>query len=125
MPEGSLKLLNWNIAGAKYLELRSRTSPANAPVEKTREHFREKLNDVLKDLIRRHVPDVITLQEVVRYHPDGNEAEAEHIVDIPDGYDAYFLWLIDRRHHSATGKWNKVRDLGEWSQQAFFAQGNA
>ena len=125
MPQGRLKILNWNIAVAKYLELKSKESKTNPPSEKTREVFRRKLNEVLRKLLETHEPDVITLQEVCRYEPDGNEKTAHHVIDKPKEYDYFPHWLIDTQHHSATGKWDKVRAEGEWSDQAFFAQGNA
>ena len=129
MPEGSLKILNWNLAGAKYLELPLRAKTLNSVPEKTREGFKEKLNDVLKDLIRRHTPDVITLQEVVCYEENGDAKSAIHIVDpgadYLENYDYLPHWLIDTQHHSATGKWNKARKTGGWPKDAYFAQGNA
>ena len=125
MPQGKLKVLNWNIAGAKYLELKSRESKTNPPTQKTREVFRKRLNDVLRNLIERHEPDVITLQEVCSYEPNGNEKHPQQVIDVPKGYVYFPHWLIDTQHHSATGKWDKVRETGEWPEKAFFAQGNA
>jgi endonuclease/exonuclease/phosphatase family metal-dependent hydrolase len=124
MPRGSLKILNWNIAGAKYLELRSKESKTNTLPENTREAFRKRLNEALKKLIETHEPDVITLQEVCRYE-DGKDRNPHHVIDAVKDYEYFPHWLIDTQHHSATGKWDKVRAMGEWAGQAFFAQGNA
>jgi endonuclease/exonuclease/phosphatase family metal-dependent hydrolase len=126
MPTGNLKLLNWNVAGAKYLELKSEEVPAN---EETREAFRKQLNSVLNALIEVHDPDIITLQEVVCYQPEGDGKSASHVIDYTNhllaDYHYFPHWLIDTEHHSFTGKWNKVRSIGGWLPQAFFAQGNA
>jgi len=120
-----LKIINWNIGGAKYLELRSKNSPNCKVSEESREEFRTDLNKALALLIRRERPSIVMLQEVVRYHPDGDEARAERVIDVPEDYTLYPLWLIDTQHHSHQGKWDKVRKKGEWSDKAFFAQGNA
>lgn len=125
MPQGSLKILNWNIGGAKYLQLKSITSPKCHDKSESREHFRKRLNSVLVELIKNNTPDVITLQEVVRYEENGNEPQALHVIDVPKSYEYFPLWLIDTQHHSHQGKWDKVREEGEWAENAFFAQGNA
>ncbi len=120
-----LKIINWNIGGAKYLELKSKDSPNYAETEESREQFRGSLNNALATLIRREKPSIVMLQEVVRYHPEGNEAQSQHVIDTPEDYVYYPLWLIDTQHHSHQGKWDKVRKKGEWSINPFFAQGNA
>jgi endonuclease/exonuclease/phosphatase family metal-dependent hydrolase len=125
MPHGSLKVLNWNIGGAKYLQLKSSQSPNYSSKQISRELFRERLNAVLVDLIEKNVPDVVTLQEVVRYDENGDKARAQHVIDVPDDYEYFPLWLIDTQHHSHQGKWDKVREIGEWTDDAFYAQGNA
>lgn len=125
MPQGSLKVLNWNIGGAKYLQLKSMNSSNCSDGRKSREVFRERLNAVLVDLIEKNSPDVVTLQEVVRYEENGDEPNAQHVVDVPANYEYFALWLIDTQHHSHQGKWDKVRAEGEWAEDAFFAQGNA
>ena len=125
MPQGSLKILNWNIGGAKYLQLKSKDSPRCPDERKSREHFREKLNAVLVDLLEKNTPDVVSLQEVVRYEENGDEPHSQQIIDVPDNYENFSLWLIDTQHHSHQGKWDKVREEGEWTEDAFFAQGNS
>src|SRR5437899_12474125 len=114
MPQEKLKLLNWNIAGAKYLELRPSDSKKSPPPEqdKTRDVFRTKLNDALRKLIERHDPDIITLQEICGYEPNGLEKNAKHVIEEPNGYKYFPHWMIDTKHHSATGKWVKVREKG-------------
>jgi exonuclease III len=127
MPEirGSLKLLNWNIGGAKYLELKPKASKHRDEGDDFRENFREKLNEVLHDLIEHNKPSVITLQEVVQYSADRNTVTVQDVIDPPSGYHYFPYWLIDTDRHGHQGKWNKVRTNGEWPESAFFAQGNA
>lgn len=106
-------ILNWNIGGAKYLELK----------KNERKEFRKNLNDGLKGLIYKYNPQVISLQEIVRY---GNSSqEAMEIIDPIEGYRYYSFPLIDSQRLSSKAKWNKVRRLGNWPYNTFFAQGNA
>jgi len=114
MIEGGLQVLNWNIAGAKYLEL---------PTVGERNEFRAKLNGTLKMLLGTN-PLVVTLQELVKYDADGRVDDAQTVIDVPEGYQFSPVWLIDSHNQSARGKWNKVRKLGGWSPDAYFAQGN-
>jgi len=123
--EGELKILNWNIGGAKYLELRSEQSTNRQPGDQSRENFRLALNRALASEIELHHPQVLTLQEVVEYQADGRVEKKESVIDPPDGYHYYPLMLIDTLRHSHQGKWKKVREVGEWPEEAFFAQGNA
>lgn len=103
------KILNWNVAGAKYLE----------KTESSREEFRANLNAELKRLVQLHNPDVVTLQEVVQY-----EADHKDIIDPPDGYDYHAFPLIDTESLSIRAKWNKLEKMGNWPTGTYFAQGN-
>jgi endonuclease/exonuclease/phosphatase family metal-dependent hydrolase len=123
--EGKVTLLNWNIGGAKYLELKPENSPKRHRGEQCREEFRRKLNEALLREIEDYDPAVLTLQEVVEYEPDGHVERRMSVIDPPPKYHYYPYMLIDTLRHSHQGKWNKVRNVGEWSEQAFFAQGNA
>jgi endonuclease/exonuclease/phosphatase family metal-dependent hydrolase len=117
-----LKLINWNIGGAKYFELKS----SSLAEENSRERFRELVNEALHELIRRYGPDVITLQEIVEFEANGDAARAQCILNKHEGYDYFPNILIDTLRHSHQGKWNKVRTQGEWTNpNAYFAQGNA
>lgn len=122
---GDIKILNWNIGGAKYLELPSASNLDEAEKSESREAFRTKLNESLQSEIKRRDPQVLTLQEVVEYHPDGNIQKRESVIDPPADYHYFPFMLIDTLRHSHQGKWNKVRKVGGWSENAFFAQGNA
>jgi endonuclease/exonuclease/phosphatase family metal-dependent hydrolase len=106
---GKFKILNWNIAGAKYLE----------KGEYDRLKFREELNEELKTLIKREQPDVVTLQEIVRYVDKKTE-----ILDTIDGYDFHAFPLIDTENLSIRAKWNKLEKSGGWPKGTYFAQGN-
>ena len=121
----SFRIVNWNIGGAKYLELKSKDSKNLRIGEENRDDFKAELNAALSHLLRRDQPQVVTLQEVVSYSASGNEEEAEQVIDVPAEYRYYPLWLIDTKRHSHQGKWNTVRKKGEWTRDAFFAQGNA
>lgn len=123
--EGRFRILNWNIAGAKYLDLKSQEQYPDMERHKTREGFRKRLNDALSEKIREQNPHVITLQEVVRYNNSGDDSCADCILDEPEMYDFFFEPLIDTKHYSAPRKWNQVKERGKWSSNAFFAQGNA
>jgi hypothetical protein len=121
------RIINWNVAGAKYLERKSESSTKREAGEPTRERFRDDLNKELSYLLGRHQPHIVTLQEVVAYSPHGvsDASHAEQVIDIPPGYRPYSEWLIDTNRHSHQGKWTNVRELGDWPPDAFFAQGNA
>ncbi|MFC2059582.1 endonuclease/exonuclease/phosphatase family protein [Chloroflexota bacterium] len=106
-------VLNWNIGGAKYLELE----------ENKRSEFRKQLNGQLQKLIEKHRPHVVTLQEIVRY--GASNQSAKDIVDPIKGYRYYSFPLIDTDRLSSEAKWNKVKTAGVWSPDTYFAQGNA
>jgi len=103
------KILNWNIAGGKYLE---------EPEEK-RNKFREEMNYELQRLLNRYKPDVVTLQEIMKYGEDRKD-----ILDPIDGYDFHPFPLIDTESLSVRAKWNKLERSGNWKKGTCFAQGN-
>ena len=109
------KILNWNIGGAKYLQEK----------EDKRSVTREQLNIELKELIRKHKPQVVTLQEIVQYgksSQDFNDIIDEGMIE---NYHYYPFRLIDSDRLSSTAKWNIIRKDGGWDPKTFFAQGNA
>ena len=120
---GCLKIINWNIGGAKYLELKSENDPERNDEEEPRELFRKRLNEALCSLIEEHKPSVVTLQEVVKYQ-DGGHSE-QIVIDCPEGYHFLPIWLIDTERFAHTGKWDKIRGKAGWTERASFAQGNA
>lgn len=123
MPD--VRILNWNIGGAKYLELKSRDSETIKPDEMPREVFREQLQSGLKYLIDHYHPHIITLQEVVKYSKDRDPRHARSVIDCPDGYECLTVPLINTIDHSHKAKWKKVRKAGEWRRNSYFSQGNA
>jgi len=104
------KILNWNIAGAKYLE----------EEKSKREVFRRKLNHTLRRVIQQYQPHVVTLQEFVLYGADKN-----NIIEPPPGYVYRAFPLIDTDSLSIRAKWNKLERSGKWPKGTYFAQGNA
>jgi endonuclease/exonuclease/phosphatase family metal-dependent hydrolase len=128
------KILNWNIAGAKYLEGLD-TWKENHPNKKVKEKFREEtkqnLNNALKTLIDAKDPDVVTLQEAVQWDEDSKRflndpTQVKEIIDreqFPD-YDYYFFPLIETCRLSAKDKWDKVKVKGGWNNNPYFGQGN-
>jgi len=110
--KNDFRILNWNVGGAKYLELE----------EYERNIFRQDLNYELVQLLRKYNPDVVTLQEIIRYG-DSNE-EPQEILDQIHGYSYYPFTLIDTYDMSATEKWRKSIDKGKWKKESYFAQGN-
>lgn len=128
----SLSLINWNIGGAKYLQLRSQEDidknpdSKRDPLEGSREQFRERLNEAINGLITAHgYPHVLTLQEITVYDPNGDSQNAKSVIDQPERYEIFPTILLDSRVHAHQGKWDKVRQLGNWRREAFFGQGNA
>lgn len=108
-------ILNWNIAGAKYLEER----------EEKREKFKKNINEELRRLLEVYKPDVITLQEIVKYGPKDN---TDDILDVAEykkkGYVYHAFPLIDTESLSIRAKWNKLEGQGGWPKGTYFAQGN-
>ena len=110
-----LRILDWNVGGAKYLELGT---------EDKKKEFRKKVNDALKGLIRMYgEPQVICLQEIVEYN-EPNKAK-ENIIDTPNGYNSHSSILIDKNRHPYVSKWEKVQQKGNWPNDSYFGQGNA
>ena len=107
------RILNWNIGGARFLK----------ESEPKRKETRKQLNSELQWLIKRHNPDVVTLQEIVRYGK--SKEDAEDIIDPPRSYRYFSFPLIDSDRLSSEAKWKKDKDLGGWPDKTFFAQGNA
>jgi len=109
----NLKVLNWNVGGGKYLEMRGKKA----------KDFRAKLNRCLRALIREHKPDVVALQEVVRSGKSAMECRA--ILDRVPSYRSYIFDMIDTTNHAASMKWQKGRAFGKGAQDPFFSQGLA
>ena len=107
------RVLNWNVGGAKYLEIRE---------EKKKIEFRKALNDALNGLIEKYEPHVVALQEVVEYNKP-NEYK-KNIINPPSGYVYSPCILIDTERHPYVSKWRKVQQKGNWPDGSYFGQGN-
>ncbi len=113
-----LKVLNWNIGGAKVLEQITRGK---------REKEKKVINRDLQRLIKANEPDVVTLQEVIAYKQPSDK-KVIHLIekDIIDklGYKCFFFPLIDSLGFSSQEKWKKVTDKSDWEENTYFSQGN-
>ena len=110
-----LRILNWNVGGAKYLELGTKDK---------KNEFRERVNEALKGLIKLYGdPHVICLQEIVEYN-EPNEAK-ENIIVKQNDYNSHSSILIDKNRHPYVSKWKKVQQKGKWPEDSYFGQGNA
>lgn len=111
----NFSILNWNIGGAKLIETKNRDERAE---------LRAKLNAALSKLVTKFDPDVVTLQEIVRYkEPD--DVEKCDVIDPIRGYRYFPFDLINSDLMSSKAKWNKVLDKSDWDPKTYFAQGNA
>ena len=133
MKQVGIKMINWNVGGAKYLELPAWDGKGRRPTDwapgdeiEYREQYKYALMKALQNLISRHHPDVITLQEIVQYSASGNPSMREDLMDPVGGYTYVPFPLIDTEQYSAQPKWLKVMDKGGWTSppRPFFAQGN-
>lgn len=106
-----LKVLTWNVAGAKFLEKE----------QGERSKLRKKLNVQLRLLLQELEPDFVLLQEIVRYGKD--ESHADDLVDRPDGYKYKPSRVIDTNNHSHPRKWLKYFERGGWPKGTYLAQG--
>lgn len=111
-------VLNWNVGGAKLLEEKTKEERA-----KTRESFNRALVEILTNRDMGPQPDVVTLQETVRYREPSDPCEVDILNAVP-GYRSFFFPLIDSDILSSKAKWNKVKRDSDWSPKAYFAQGN-
>jgi endonuclease/exonuclease/phosphatase family protein len=110
--ECTIKIVNWNIGGAKYLETKD---------DKVQAQLQRGLDHLVDDT----KPHVICLQEFTQFAENGMREDAIDVVRCPKGYKPYLLRLIDTDRHSHQGKWSNVREKGGWPLQTYFSQGNA
>jgi endonuclease/exonuclease/phosphatase family metal-dependent hydrolase len=112
-------VLNWNIGGAKFLEEKTRRER-----EETRSKINRALLAILTDQDIGPRPDVVTLQEIVRYREPNDENTKDLFDEIP-GYSYFPFRLIDTNIVSSKAKWHKVLRDSDWNPRTYFAQGNA
>ena len=108
-----LKVLNWNIAGAKYF---------TRETDKEKAQSKEEINKALQDLVHRHSPDVITLQETADFGRPGEPRQS--LVEKPPGYEFANSILIDSERHPYVAKWRNIATKGHWPDGSYFGQGN-
>ena len=134
-----IKVLNWNIGGAKVLEQKC---------QRMREKVRWEINADLQRLIKHNEPDIVTVQEVVAYKQPSDDKlhnliEKTAIDEL--GYKCYFFPLIDSLGFSSQDKWDKIKKgkycesncslrdkecpdkdtkSSDWHKDSYFAQGN-
>lgn len=112
-------VLNWNIGGAKFLEQKTWDER-----EKIRSTINKALITILTDRNFGRQPDVVTLQEIVRYKEPSDDKKKDILDEIP-GYSYFPFPLIDSDLLSSKAKWNKIKNGSDWDPDTYFAQGNA
>lgn len=120
-----LRILNWNVGGAKYLELPSGKArpyePGTGGDFACREEYRTALNAAIRHVIDDAArPPVICLQEIVQYAESGNADpnKRTQILDTIPGYHYYPLPLIETAQFGARAKWLKVIKNGKWCERS-------
>lgn len=88
---------------------------------KKRAEKHQTYNKQLKSLIESSNPDIILLQEIIRYG-DLN-GDCRELFDIPDGYFYTTSMAIDTINNSYPPKWNKIRRDGNWSKETYLGHG--
>lgn len=112
-------VLNWNIGGAKVLEQKNKED---------RQRIRSTINTALSQMLYdRNIgpqPDVVTLQEIIRYK-EPSDTEVIDVFDEIEGFSYFPFTLIDSDRLSSKAKWNKIKTDSDWHPDTYFAQGNA
>lgn len=112
-------VLNWNIGGAKFLEEKTQSE---------RENIHNRINQALVSILNNRSmgpqPDVVALQEIVRYKEPSDEKVKDLLDEIP-GYTYFPFPLIDSDILSSKAKWNKIKKDSDWDPKTYFSQGNA
>ncbi|MFK5983894.1 MAG: endonuclease/exonuclease/phosphatase family protein [Pseudomonadota bacterium] len=107
----NLTLASWNVAGTFFLKV-----PANK-----RHNKRQDYNKQLNQLISHSRPDIILLQEIVRFGKNSNQAE--ELFDIPDEYYYQTSISIDTIKNGYPRLWNKIRKSGGWDKNTYLGHG--
>ena len=106
-----LSIASWNVAGASVLPL--------TPEQREEKHHL--YNAQINSLIKTSNPDIILLQEIVRYEtPSGAIRE---IFDCPAGYYYIASTTIDTIKNAYPPKWNKIRRKGQWPEKSYIGVG--
>ncbi len=115
-----LKVMSWNVGGAKFLKL-PKSSSSNDEHILDRHEFRRALNDRLEDLLTFYRPDFVILQEIVQYECNPNPFNL--ITRELDDYYYLPTIAIDTINQNHPAKWRPYRKKGKWSDEAYLAQG--
>ncbi|MFK5893037.1 MAG: endonuclease/exonuclease/phosphatase family protein [Pseudomonadota bacterium] len=114
-------LVSWNVAGTSFLKV----------PEKKRAKKRQLYNKQLKQLISQTCPDIILLQEVIRFgHNSPEQAnleqdgeQANELFDTPDGYYYQVSISIDTLKNCYPPLWDKIRTAGNWDKNTYLGHG--
>ncbi|MCG6878877.1 MAG: endonuclease/exonuclease/phosphatase family protein [Deltaproteobacteria bacterium] len=106
-----ITIVSWNMNGISFLK---------SEPEK-RGHLKALITRQLNDFIHKHRPDLIAIQEIVRYEENG---AVQELVDPPDGYFYQSSISIDTARQNNPVKWEPIRKSGKWSSDAYLGQGN-
>jgi len=106
-----LTIVSWNMAGASLLKTSA----------KKRAEKHHTYNKQLKSLIAKAQPDIILLQEIVRY--SDKHGHYQELFEIPEGYYYSASMAIDTINNSYPPKWNKIRREGSWSKNTYLGHG--
>lgn len=104
--------ITWNVGGVCFL----RTSPSD------RTSYKQKINNEINELITTYNPDVLILQEVVRYEEG---SEIKELIEVPQGYYFKSSIAINSIHQNHPLKWSGIREQGCWDKTCYLGQGNA
>jgi len=96
-----LTIASWNLAGTSFLKV----------PEKKRLKKRQLYNQQIKQLIEQTQPDIILLQEVIRFgqkNNNHNDEQVNELFDTPDGYYYQVSISIDTLQNCYPPLWDKI-----------------
>ncbi|MCK5665914.1 MAG: endonuclease/exonuclease/phosphatase family protein [Thiotrichaceae bacterium] len=108
-----LTIASWNIAGASLL-----TTTAEKRAEQHKLY-----NAQINKLIKKSDPDIILLQEVIRYGT--STGKIKEIINCPKGYYYLASTTIDTLKNGYPLKWDKIRRRGQWANKTYMGVGLA
>lgn len=109
--KSSLSIASWNVAGTSFLKLS----------QKKRFKQRQLYNYQLKQLIANNQPDIILLQEIVRFGE--NPKNINDLFTIPQDYYYQFSISIDTLKNCYPPLWDKIRKAGRWGDKTYLGHG--
>jgi len=107
-----LTIASWNLAGTSFLKI-----PAKKRLIK-----RQLYNKQIRQLIAQTQPDIILLQEVIRYGHKSGKPVSE-LFDTPDGYYYQVSISIDTLKNCYPPLWDKIRKAGGWDKKTYLGHG--